>query len=434
MMNKKIIAALLAAAILIAPIAASADDIDSLMQQAQANLANLTAEQAAAQAAVSQVDQEIAENQQKVEDLNVKITAKETEVGKAWEEIAHLTQNIEKRTIKIHEQARNLQRGASTANIMASVVSSSSINEGLAKLHAAVTMVGANNKIITDQKHDMDECEVKKDSVVKELDSLQAMQDDLAQSSAHLEELRIAREVNANDLAAQMATTSSQVAGYQAQKAAAEARLAQERKAREDAAAAAAAQKAREDSLRKATPNAPVPTQPVYTPPSKPTPTPNPAPNNNGPYVPPVPPVPQPLPNTGGISARKMQVINAALSEIGTSRPTGWNQPGECFCSVRRWLQAGGYYLGFAGPVSSYSAATEITIYQVQPGDVMQYAPIGADVWATGVHTVLVIGLNSNGTYQIVEANNPSGSGYVVRNNNWYPHPRAGFSTRVFRF
>jgi hypothetical protein len=135
-------------------------------------------------------------------------------------------------------------------------------------------------------------------------------------------------------------------------------------------------------------------------------------------------------------SSGKQAVINAAISEIGSSRPTGYGQEGECFVSVRRWLRAGGYWLGYGGPTSSYtnSGAYEVAIGAGQPGDVIQYAPIGYDDWVDGVHTMLIVGVNANGTYQIVESNNPGGSGLVGRRNSVWPNPPAGLKAHVWRF
>ncbi len=59
--------------------------------------------------------------------------------------------------------------------------------------------------------------------------------------------------------------------------------------------------------------------------------------------------------------------------------------------------------------------------------------PIVQIVWIGGVHTVLVTGV-SGGSVQIVEANNPGGSGYVSSNSNWSPAPPAGFRAVVWRF
>ncbi|MGO3677858.1 MAG: hypothetical protein ACTJF6_02010, partial [Microbacteriaceae bacterium] len=62
--------------------------------------------------------------------------------------------------------------------------------------------------------------------------------------------------------------------------------------------------------------------------------------------------------------------IAAAEAEIGTSRPTGWSQPGECIISAKRWVHAGGgQWTGSGSPVSNYVGAARLTLDMVEPGD-----------------------------------------------------------------
>lgn len=128
--------------------------------------------------------------------------------------------------------------------------------------------------------------------------------------------------------------------------------------------------------------------------------------------------------------------IAKAYSEVGTSRPTGWSAEGECIMSVKRWLTAAGASWGPGGtPMDNYTTATEIMPEKARPGDVVQYVYSSSPtVWATGVHTVLITGINADGTYKIVESNNPGGSGLVSKNDNWKPEPPKGFTAKIFRF
>ncbi|WP_166986303.1 lipase [Canibacter zhoujuaniae] len=128
--------------------------------------------------------------------------------------------------------------------------------------------------------------------------------------------------------------------------------------------------------------------------------------------------------------------IAQARSEIGTSRPTGWNQPGECLISAKRWINAGGGAWVHGGtPVNNYQNATRLPISAAMPGDVIQYEYIASPhSWAAGVHTMLVTGVNDDGTLQIIESNNPGGSGLVSENTKFTPNPPAGFQAVVWRF
>ena len=128
--------------------------------------------------------------------------------------------------------------------------------------------------------------------------------------------------------------------------------------------------------------------------------------------------------------------IAAAKSEIGTSRATGWNQQGECIMSVQRWIKAGGgAWTGGGDPISNYNGALRLSLADVKAGDVIQYEHISFPTsWVSGIHTVLVVGVNDDGTLSIVESNNPAGSGLVSATARWTPKPPAGFQAVVWRF
>jgi len=128
--------------------------------------------------------------------------------------------------------------------------------------------------------------------------------------------------------------------------------------------------------------------------------------------------------------------IAQAESEIGTSRATGWSQPGECIMSARRWIEAGGgAWTGRGDPVTNYTGATRLTIENAQPGDVVQYENIEFPTsWVSGVHTVLITERHDDGTFTIIESNNPAGSGLVSKNEHWTPAPPEGFQAVVWRF
>lgn len=128
--------------------------------------------------------------------------------------------------------------------------------------------------------------------------------------------------------------------------------------------------------------------------------------------------------------------IAAAYSEVGTSRATGWGQAGECIVSVQRWIRAGGgVWTGGGDPVANYVGATRVALTEAKPGDVIQYEYVSSPTsWVSGIHTVLITGLNDDGSFAIVESNNPGGSGLVSSNDNWLPAPPAGFEAVVWRF
>ncbi|MBK0421781.1 lipase [Leucobacter sp. CSA2] len=128
--------------------------------------------------------------------------------------------------------------------------------------------------------------------------------------------------------------------------------------------------------------------------------------------------------------------IALAESEVGTSRATGWSAPGECIMSAQRWIRAGGGAWGGGGnPVSNYEGATRMTLATAQPGDIIQYENIASPTsWVTGVHTLMITKINGDGTFTIIESNNPGGSGLVSKDEHWTPKPPEGFQVAVWRF
>ncbi|SFH74277.1 hypothetical protein SAMN04489731_106124 [Amycolatopsis regifaucium] len=130
-------------------------------------------------------------------------------------------------------------------------------------------------------------------------------------------------------------------------------------------------------------------------------------------------------------------VAGAGLAELGTSRPTGWNQPGECVKSVQRWVAAAGGYFGGGGVISGYdnSGAQEVSLGSAVKGDVIQYTNAnGNDQDWSHAHTMVVITNHGNGRFDIVQSNSPAGSGLVTRADNMIPTPAAGWVSRVWRF
>jgi hypothetical protein len=129
-------------------------------------------------------------------------------------------------------------------------------------------------------------------------------------------------------------------------------------------------------------------------------------------------------------------IVAAANAEVGTTRPTGWNQPGECFVSIRRWIAAAGGRLGSGGPTSSFTGVGALSVHAgiAAPGDIVQYTSTTApDAWWNGVHTVLITAVHGDGTFQIVQSNTPAGSGLVTRVDRWTPRPPVGFTARWWR-
>lgn len=147
---------------------------------------------------------------------------------------------------------------------------------------------------------------------------------------------------------------------------------------------------------------------------------------------------------TQSYSAQHSVDIARAEASVHAHNVTGYDQPGECVKSVQRWIDAAGGKFGGGGVVSGYqhSGATEVALGQVRVGDVLQFtSTANPDSWSAGpVHTVLVAGVNADGSYDIVQSNatyvdgTHYAPGTVTEDPHWTPYAAAAMQWRAWRF
>jgi hypothetical protein len=127
-------------------------------------------------------------------------------------------------------------------------------------------------------------------------------------------------------------------------------------------------------------------------------------------------------------------IADAGLRYVGQSRPTGWDQPGECIKWVQSWVREAGGRMAGGGPVSAYvnSPAIEVPAGEAVRGDVFQISK--GDTYSGSPHTGVVLGpRNGDGTFDVVEGNIPQGSGRVRTHRRVLAAP-AGHQLRIWRF
>lgn len=127
--------------------------------------------------------------------------------------------------------------------------------------------------------------------------------------------------------------------------------------------------------------------------------------------------------------------ITQAKSELGTTRPTGWSQPGECIMSVKRWVLAGGANWGGGGsPVTNFNNAVRLPLSAAKAGDIIQFEHLKyPHSYASGVHTMLVTAAHPDGTLDIIESNFTS-RGLVSERIGVKITPPQGFQAVVWRY
>ena len=132
------------------------------------------------------------------------------------------------------------------------------------------------------------------------------------------------------------------------------------------------------------------------------------------------------------------RVADCGLAELGTTRPTGWDQPGECIKSVQRWVAEAGGYFGWGGVISGYtnSGAVQVSATEATKGDVLQWTTGDDNDWSHP-HTMVIVKNYGNGRFWIVHSNWDA-PGLVSENRNWDPDPeahgRAGYYPMYWRF
>jgi peptidoglycan hydrolase CwlO-like protein len=417
------------------PIAVSAEDYDSKIQQQDDKINELKTKESEAETKLASIESTMLETAAKIDELNTKKEALTKKIKKLYAEISDLNVRIQKREVQMRNQARDVQVSGSNSNYLEVIINSESISDAISRVQGISTLVNANNELLKQQTNDKKKVEEKSKTAESQLTDLEAAKKELDSKQASLNTLKIEQEIAKNELEAQRSTEEKKKSEYVEQKAAAQKKLEEEQakqakkeEARRKAEAQAAAKLAEAQAANPGLAKTNVVNQDGTTQ-SADTPVPTPATNNNSGNSSSI--------GNGGVSAKKKKAAQIALSAVGQTNPTGWGQSGECIVAVQNWLNAAGITFRPGGPHSGYtqSGAVQVSWSDVQVGDVVQYEnAMSPDSWLDGVHTVLVVGVNGS-TVQIVESNNPAGSGYVSTTTGWTPSPyAAGFRAVVWRF
>lgn len=436
-MKKNILSALMVCSITLTsvalPMAAIADEYDTKIEQQDEIISGLKTKESEAATKLAEIESEMLDTATKIDELTAKEKTLKDEITKLYGEISDLNVRIQKREVQMRNQARDVQVSGSSTSYLDVVLNSESISDAISRVQGITTLVNANNDLLEQQNSDKKDVEKKTKTVESQVSVLETSTKELTDKQASLDTLKLEQEVAKNELAAQRSTEENKKSEYVDQKAAAQKKLAEEqakqakqqeaqRKAEADAAVKLAEAQAANPGLAK--PNV---VEENGTTNTTPAPTPEKPSNPGG----------SSSIGTGGVSEAKKRAAQIALNAVGQTNPTGWGQSGECIVAVQNWLNAAGIRFSPGGPHSGYtqSGAVQVSWSDVQVGDVVQYEnALSPDAWLDGVHTVLVVGVNGS-SVQIVESNNPAGSGYVSTTTGWTPSPyAANFRAVVWRF
>ena len=443
-MKKSILSALMVCSITLSaaalPIAAVADDYDTKIEQQDEIINGLKTKESEAATKLAAIEADMLSTATKIDELTDKKKTLKDEITTLYGEISDLNVRIQKREVQMRNQARDVQVSGTSTSYLDVILNSESISDAISRVQGISTLVKANNDLLEQQNSDKKEVEKKTKTVETQISVLETSTKELTDKQASLDTLKIEQEIAKNDLEAQRSTEEGKKSEYVEQKAAAQKKLEEEqakqvkqaeaqRKAEAEAAVKLAEAQASNPGLAKTNvveENGTTSTTPVAPTPEKPVEKPSDNNTGGGSSI-----------GTGGVSEAKKRAAQIALNAVGQTNPTGWGQSGECIVAVQNWLNAAGVRFSPGGPHSGYtqSGAVQVSWSDVQVGDVVQYEnALSPDAWLDGVHTVLVVGVNGS-SVQIVESNNPAGSGYVSTTTGWTPSPyAANFRAVVWRF
>ena len=168
-MNKRLFKTLLTSAVVLgsvaAPVAAFAQDYDSLIGQSESQIENLSAAQAQLYAQLASSYAKLQEVQAQATALQGNIQENDAAIASLQAEIKDLEVAIGKRESLLADQARAVQATGGAENYVNVVASSKSVSDFVGRVDVVKKMVSANKTLLGQQKADKEAVETKKSAV-----------------------------------------------------------------------------------------------------------------------------------------------------------------------------------------------------------------------------------------------------------------------------
>lgn len=368
---------------MIAPIAASADELQDKIEEQESKLEAIQTKVLSAQQTLTAVQAEISAAESRSNELLESRITTQDEVTTLAEEIEKLEIIIEKREEQLQEQARSVQVNGSNTNYINFVFASESLTDLVARVEVVTTMVSANKSLVEQQISDKEAVTDKKVASEEKLEEIIGMSTELEQLKADLHIKKIEEESAIAALNAEQSTVQADRDKFIAQKEEADRRAAEEAAA--IAAAEAAAIAAAEEAARVAAiaveevaevetvattsrnVAAPAVTAPQQ---SAPTETVAQAPAT----TPESTPAPTPAPSHSG------DLIGEAYKYLGVPYVWGGKTPAGFDCSGFTsyvFRQAYGMEIG-SWTGAQENLGTKISVSQAQPGDLLFWGSAGS--------------------------------------------------------
>ena len=319
------------------PAIATADTVDSKIEQQDNKINTLKANSSSTQADLEAIETSIATNETSAKELLAEIKAANNEMQQLDQEIGVLQTKIEQRNEQLQNQARSVQVNGDSANYVEFVINAESVTDIIGRIDVVSKLVTANRDLVKEQVRDQESVKTKKTETEKKVNQQNTLAGQLEATQAKLASQKFEKEAVVAQLASETATAEGEKAGFLAQKAEAEKQAALLATAKEESAKAVQVAAATKETATIATNTASNQDSAAdssssvdsSTPtPVNPTPAPNPGNGNNGgnggnggivtpPANKPDPtPIPDPPATGGGTSWSNLQPIAESLIGI----------------------------------------------------------------------------------------------------------------------
>lgn len=319
------------------PAIATADTVDSKIEQQDNKINTLKANSSSTQADLEAIETSIATNETSAKELLAEIKAANNEMQQLDQEIGVLQTKIEQRNEQLQNQARSVQVNGDSANYVEFVINAESVTDIIGRIDVVSKLVTANRDLVKEQVRDQESVKTKKTETEKKVNQQNTLAGQLEATQAKLASQKFEKEAVVAQLASETATAEGEKAGFLAQKAEAEKQVALLATAKEESAKAVQVAAATKETATIATNTASNQNSAAdssssvdsSTPaPVNPTPAPNPGNGNNGgngggggnvtpPANKPDPtPIPDPPATGGGTSWSNLQPIAESLIGI----------------------------------------------------------------------------------------------------------------------
>ena len=169
------------------PIATFAQDYDTLINDTQVAIDNLSAQQAALYSELALGYEALTALKEEAETLLAEIAKDDEAIEELNGQIAELEELIAKREELLDDQARAVQANGGSTNYLSLIASSESISEFVGRLDVVRKMVSSNKDLLATQNED-------KEQVVKKQDQVKASKEEKINKQIELEGLKASLE------------------------------------------------------------------------------------------------------------------------------------------------------------------------------------------------------------------------------------------------